>query len=198
MSKKYFIVSKGQKEGPYTVDELSRIEISSSTLVWSNDLTDWTEARNVPDLKNLLKNIPPPIPPKKKKSPLKNVKNEQNQKTIFPYIIIPIIIGVFSLLSFYIYIYDVDKYDNYKVGSYPNSSSTTNYYNVSASDFSDCVLNFFPDQMPSMINIRRKCLTKKSINNSILIFIISLLISFTIRHLSGVENSHDGIIEKNI
>ena len=50
---KYYIVIEDQQKGPYTLEELKEQEISSSLLVWNESMEDWTEARNVSELKDI-------------------------------------------------------------------------------------------------------------------------------------------------
>lgn len=57
---KYWIVSGGERKGPYELSELENAGIDASTLVWNFTLSDWTPAGNLPELSGL---IPPPVPP---------------------------------------------------------------------------------------------------------------------------------------
>lgn len=68
--KKYFIAKGDEQEGPYHLGELSTMGIHPTTLIWSDDFEDWTEAQNITELKDLLKNIPPPLPKKSKNTSL--------------------------------------------------------------------------------------------------------------------------------
>lgn len=60
--KKYFIVSNGDKAGPYTISELKKLGINKKTLVWHNGLDNWQEANNIIELQEIVENVPPPIP----------------------------------------------------------------------------------------------------------------------------------------
>lgn len=57
---KYWIVSGGERKGPYELSELESAGIDASTLVWNFSLSDWTPAGELPELSGL---IPPPVPP---------------------------------------------------------------------------------------------------------------------------------------
>jgi len=59
---KYYIVTDNQQKGPYSIEELQELNISLSTLVWNEGMENWVEAKNVPELRNVIKISPPPIP----------------------------------------------------------------------------------------------------------------------------------------
>ncbi len=50
----YHIAVNGAPQGPYTVDQLRGLNITPSTLVWNNSLTNWTPAGEVPELATYL------------------------------------------------------------------------------------------------------------------------------------------------
>jgi len=52
----------GQSERPYSVDELKEKNISPETHVWTEGCTDWIQAKEVEELKQLFKSMPPPFP----------------------------------------------------------------------------------------------------------------------------------------
>ena len=59
MRKNYFIDRKGIKNGPYTIQELNNIKIFENDLIWNNELDNWTEAKNLVELSNLIIVNPP-------------------------------------------------------------------------------------------------------------------------------------------
>jgi hypothetical protein len=59
---KFYAVINGLKHGPFTFDELKAENISKKTLIWTEEMTDWIEAKDVPQLNEIIKIIPPPIP----------------------------------------------------------------------------------------------------------------------------------------
>jgi len=67
--KEYYIIVKEVREGPFSYEELKTKSIWKKTLVWEESFENWKEASDVPELKDLLKKSPPPIPINKKKSP---------------------------------------------------------------------------------------------------------------------------------
>ncbi len=59
---KYYIVIDNKQEGPFTIEELRNKNISQTTLVWSENMENWEEAKNVTELNQTIKKSPPPIP----------------------------------------------------------------------------------------------------------------------------------------
>lgn len=59
---KYFIITNNESKGPFKLDELKTFPITSKTLIWYHGLEEWTEAENIPELKELFELTPPPIP----------------------------------------------------------------------------------------------------------------------------------------
>lgn len=59
----YFIVLNEQKKGAFTLEELKTMGLSPTTLVWKEGMTEWEEARQFPELNDMItKSVPPPIP----------------------------------------------------------------------------------------------------------------------------------------
>jgi hypothetical protein len=56
----YFMSEDGKQVGPFTVEELAEREIDPSSLVWQKGMSQWTPARQIPELATL---FPPPLPP---------------------------------------------------------------------------------------------------------------------------------------
>ncbi len=100
---KFFIVLNGLQQGPFTIEQLVDKGINSSTLVWTEKLDNWVEAKNIEDLKEIIRNSPPPIPNFVHKS----LRNEANKpvnailfakeiKINFKLVLCALIIGVIS------------------------------------------------------------------------------------------------------
>ena len=51
---KYFIIDNNEQRGPFTIEELYHLHITSETLVWNETMTDWTPAWKVQELKYIL------------------------------------------------------------------------------------------------------------------------------------------------
>ena len=65
-STKYFVAIDNHQTGPFAIDDMkqkiSNGEISRKTLIWSQELVEWTAAEKVPAVANLFTMQPPPIP----------------------------------------------------------------------------------------------------------------------------------------
>lgn len=59
--KKYFYSFGKEKKGPYTFEELKNEEITPETLIWFEGLDDWTTAKYILELEEILQLSPPPI-----------------------------------------------------------------------------------------------------------------------------------------
>jgi membrane protease subunit (stomatin/prohibitin family) len=62
----YYVAVNGQQTGPHDMQSLSSQVISGElkrqTLIWTQGMTQWTQAGQVPALAKLFEKIPPPIP----------------------------------------------------------------------------------------------------------------------------------------
>ncbi len=62
----YFIAVNGQQQGPFKLSELTEKiqvgELTRETLVWSQELVEWTPAAKVAVLANAFAHLPPPLP----------------------------------------------------------------------------------------------------------------------------------------
>lgn len=58
----YYILVNGGKQGPFTLEEIYTKQISPSTMVWKTGLADWVMAKDLPELTELLANMPPEPP----------------------------------------------------------------------------------------------------------------------------------------
>lgn len=58
----YYILQNNIKQGPFSEEELSSKNINANTMVWSVGFANWKEAKDVPELSNILSNLPPEPP----------------------------------------------------------------------------------------------------------------------------------------
>jgi len=58
----YHYVAGTQARGAFSLDQLSKEEITIETMVWHGGLSDWVRADSLPALKPLLARLPPPVP----------------------------------------------------------------------------------------------------------------------------------------
>jgi hypothetical protein len=60
---KYHIADGDQQRGPYTLDELWRVDFAPDTLVWHDGLSDWQRADSIADLRTVLAGKVPELEP---------------------------------------------------------------------------------------------------------------------------------------
>lgn len=72
-SARWFFIQNNEKTGPHTYREMGRKieagEIDHQTFVWRKGLKTWAPAGQVPDLSDLLAEVPPPLPISRSVSP---------------------------------------------------------------------------------------------------------------------------------
>lgn len=80
--KKYYVHDGEQQKGPFDIDELKSQNLKPTTMVWFEGMQDWKAAKDVDELNQLFKSIPPPIkkevPPSFTGNPIPNSANNQN------------------------------------------------------------------------------------------------------------------------
>ena len=59
---KYFISTKGKIQGPYNLDELKKLNLFNTTLVWKDGMQDWKQAKVIDELKEITLTTPPELP----------------------------------------------------------------------------------------------------------------------------------------
>jgi hypothetical protein len=59
---KYFISIKGKNQGPYNLDELEKLNLFNTTLVWKDGMQDWQQAKEIDELKEITLTPPPELP----------------------------------------------------------------------------------------------------------------------------------------
>ena len=52
---KYFVVINEVQQGPYTIDELAKLNITPDTEVWAEGMKDWARTADIPELSSLFK-----------------------------------------------------------------------------------------------------------------------------------------------
>lgn len=77
-SKQYYILDNNEKIGPFSIDELKDKDIKPTTLLWSKDLDEWTKAREIEELEEV---IMPPIPVENAEKNLKQNAQTSNEPT---------------------------------------------------------------------------------------------------------------------
>lgn len=62
MSKQYYYLDGKDQKGPLSIEQLNEVGIKSDTLVWSDDMENWKPAKEVSELTDIIKKLPPPPP----------------------------------------------------------------------------------------------------------------------------------------
>ena len=57
----YYIYSNNAKKGPFSLEELKNQSISHNTMIWKVGFSNWTPASQVPELADMLSEIPPEL-----------------------------------------------------------------------------------------------------------------------------------------
>ena len=58
----FYIFTNNVKQGPYHLDELSAKNVTADTMVWAVGFSNWKPAKQIPELADLLSNLPPEPP----------------------------------------------------------------------------------------------------------------------------------------
>lgn len=58
----FYLLVNNEKEGPYQLEDLTRVNLTAETLVWSLGFVAWKKAKEIPELSAVLSSIPPPPP----------------------------------------------------------------------------------------------------------------------------------------
>jgi hypothetical protein len=70
----WYAEKDGARVGPMPREQLATLvtsgQVTPSTLVWREGMSQWTQASAVPELGDLLKSVPPPLPPRSGPPPL--------------------------------------------------------------------------------------------------------------------------------
>ncbi len=66
---KYYIIINEQQQGPYSLNELRKFQITEKTMAWADGYADWIEVGEIEELKSIfVKSTPPPFSQKKEAS----------------------------------------------------------------------------------------------------------------------------------
>lgn len=63
-NKKVFYISDNEKIGPISLVDFDQLKLTENTYVWFDGLNDWTEIKNIPELRNRITKDPPPFIPR--------------------------------------------------------------------------------------------------------------------------------------
>ncbi|OAD42195.1 RDD family protein [Polaribacter atrinae] len=84
---KYYLIENDEKTGPFTIEELNKKDIYKETLIWTKGLDEWTEAKNIPMLKDIIDQTPPKYKSNKNTNevPPEPQKTENSSEDYFGY-----------------------------------------------------------------------------------------------------------------
>jgi hypothetical protein len=89
--KKFYLHNGNEQSGPFDLNELREKKIIKNTPIWYEGISDWTNAENVDELKDLFKSTTPP--PFKKNIQAKPVKKSYRIWQIFRWSFIIVVFG---------------------------------------------------------------------------------------------------------
>lgn len=58
----YYILINNVQHGPFTLEDLKGQNLAPDTKVWKNGLSNWVQASTLPELKDIIYNVPPQQP----------------------------------------------------------------------------------------------------------------------------------------
>lgn len=116
--KQYFISKGAVKEGPYSIEELSSMELRENYLIWKDGFDSWKNITEVEELKKEIIPTPPPTP--------KELQRRRLKKKILNSFIISSICLV--LLWFLIYIFIVGDLKDYELEEHYGYNSDFGIY----------------------------------------------------------------------
>lgn len=58
----FYILINNAKQGPFPVEELADRSITPNTMVWTIGFSNWKQTKDVPELSEILSNLPPEPP----------------------------------------------------------------------------------------------------------------------------------------
>lgn len=62
MNKQFYYLDGKDQKGPLSIEQLNEVGIKPDTLVWSDDMENWKPAKDVFELANIIKKLPPSPP----------------------------------------------------------------------------------------------------------------------------------------
>ncbi len=58
---KFYIYKDNTQQGPFSINELKELKITRDVMVWFEGAENWKKAHEIEELKEILKNTPPPL-----------------------------------------------------------------------------------------------------------------------------------------
>tara|TARA_R110002012_G_scaffold309637_2_gene516791 strand:- start:122 stop:757 length:636 start_codon:yes stop_codon:yes gene_type:complete len=149
--KEYYFQINDKQEGPFSLSEVKNLSLNKNTLVWFQDIDEWTELQFITELYLIIKKeqkVPPPIPNNKVLSQIKTEKDKKRKRAnevvnIFSVFKMSLIAGIFFFIGYAIYTelfsyWLFDKYFSYfdaeKIIRYVPEYSFESHGTISGSD----------------------------------------------------------------
>ena len=192
---KFHIVINNKQEGPFSIMEIEKMNISPNTLVWNENYSDWVEIKSIKHFKNKFKKSPPPIPniekddkaikviiTKDKKTKNKRKINfEKLATTLLKLSAISFGIAIITFIISSFGIYDISKFDNYDYSKVTMTESGG--YNFPLDEYSpkllvslECKNDGKFECLKRNVVKRKENIASLSLTNSLTSFITSYLI----------------------
>lgn len=81
MKQYYMVLPDGSQSAPMSAEELVRNGLNANSYVWADGMSEWAQAKDVPELKAILSpGNPPMMPPRSKKDEMKAKFNQKMNK----------------------------------------------------------------------------------------------------------------------
>ena len=74
----YYLAKNNIKEGPFSLEEILKMQLTKDTLVWKDGLKNWVNVSELVELNKFIINTPPPLPSEVRKTEL-----SQQSKSIY-------------------------------------------------------------------------------------------------------------------
>lgn len=58
----YFISKNDRKDGPLTFTEVTKLKLTDDILIWKEGMPNWVKISELPEFKNYIIKLPPPLP----------------------------------------------------------------------------------------------------------------------------------------
>ncbi len=105
--KEYYINQNGKQEGPLTFEELQKIKINSTAMVWHEGLNEWVLATEIPEINEIAKKTPPPLPKQSNPLPVQNIRSvnhdfSKSKRKPLPWLII-IVLAILTMFFIFKY-----------------------------------------------------------------------------------------------
>lgn len=119
--KKYFISKENEKKGPFTIEEIKKMELTDEYSVWTEGFVDWEKITTIEELRGSVIITPPPTP--------KEIEKTKQKEAIISALKISVIslialwLLIFFIMGGFMNAYNIKKlygYGEYRVYGTPS------------------------------------------------------------------------------